>query len=263
MEFLLLGSGTSTGVPVPGCRCRVCTSNHPRNYRNRTSGFFRLDDGRGILIDATPDLRQQAINFQIESIDAVLFTHKHSDHILGTDDLRSYNFVHGRRITCYGTDETLTGVERVFPYIFNPEPGYKGGMLAQLDLVRVRGIGELTILGVPFQTFPLEHGDVTVTGFRVGSLGYATDCKRLSDEAIEVLRGVDTLLLDGLRYEPHDTHMTIPEAIETAANLGARKTYLIHTTHTVDYDEVSAKLPAGVALGFDGLRIPLPQSLPT
>jgi phosphoribosyl 1,2-cyclic phosphate phosphodiesterase len=236
----------------------VCTSKNPKNFRNRTSGFIRLDDGRGILIDATPDLRQQAIKFEIDSIDAVLFTHKHSDHILGTDDLRSYNFVHGRRITCFGTDETLQGVERTFPYIFHPEPGYKGGMLAQLDLVRIAGVGTVEILGIPFQTFPLDHGDVTVTGFRIGNFGYATDCKKLSRKAWEVLRGVDTLLLDGLRYEDHFTHMTIPEAIECAALLGARQTYLIHTTHTVEYDEVSAKLPAGVALGFDGLRIAFP-----
>lgn len=255
MDFILLGSGTSTGVPVPGCRCQVCTSKHPRNYRNRTSAFLRMPDGRGILIDATPDLRQQALGNDIRSVDAVLFTHYHADHILGTDDLRSFNFVHRRRIPCYGTQPTLEVIRATFPYIFTPTPDYKGGLIAQLDLIEIDGRTPITVLEVPIHTFPLQHGNVTVTGYRIGNIGYATDCKILSPEAKEVLTGVEYLFLDGLRYEHHHTHMSIDEAVNAAQEVGAKNTYLIHTTHTVDYEEVNGKLPAGIELGYDGLTV--------
>ncbi len=257
MDFILLGSGTSTGVPVPGCRCQVCTSSHPRNYRNRTSAFLRMPDGRGILIDATPDLRQQAIINDIRSVDAVLFTHYHADHILGTDDLRSFNFVHRKRIPCYGTKPTLEVIRRTFPYIFTPDLDYKGGMIAQLDLVEIDGISSVSVLGLPVQTFPLQHGNVTVTGFRIGNVGYATDCKTLSKEAKAVLSGADYLFLDGLRHEHHHTHMSISEAVDASQELGVKKTYLIHTTHTIEYEEVNANLPAGIELGYDGLKVPV------
>jgi phosphoribosyl 1,2-cyclic phosphate phosphodiesterase len=263
MEFILLGSGTSTGVPVPGCRCRVCTSQHPRNYRNRTSALIRTSTGKGLLIDATPDLRQQALIHDIRSVDAVFFTHYHADHILGTDDLRSFNFVHHQRISCFGTKPTLDVLRDTFRYIFDPVPGYKGGLLAQLDLCEMDGCSEISILDIPLRTFPLEHGDVTVTGFRVGNVGYATDCKTLSPQAVEILQGVEYLFLDGLRYEQHFTHMSIPEAVAAAQGLGAKTTYLIHTTHTVDYEEVNAALPEGIKLGYDGLSVPITLSDPT
>jgi len=225
------------------------------NYRDRTSALIRLDDGRNILIDATPDLRQQAIKNKVFSIDAVLFTHAHADHILGTDDLRSFNFVQQRRIPLYGSPSTLAGVKTCFSYIFNPDKSYQGAMLPQLDLVEITNEIPVQICGVEIVPFPLAHGNTTVTGFRVGDIGYATDCKSLSPRAYEVLRGVKHLFLDGLRYESHRTHLTIPEAIATAQELEAQTTYLIHTTHTVDYHKTVALLPAGVTLGYDGLTV--------
>jgi phosphoribosyl 1,2-cyclic phosphate phosphodiesterase len=263
MEFTLLGSGTSTGVPVPGCRCAVCTSPDPRNKRERTSGIVRLDDGRGILIDASPDLRSQALRWDVRSVDAVLYTHLHADHILGTDDLRSFNFVHQRRIPCFGTEDTLTGLKHTFAYIFDPAPDYTGGMLAQLDLVPIHGGSPIVILGHEFQTFLLPHCGLHVTGFRLGDLGYATDCKEVPEPARKILRGVKHLFLDGLRYEASRTHLTIPEAVEIAADIGADTTYLIHTTHTVDFDETSQRLPQGVELGVDGLTVPITFPAPS
>ncbi len=255
MEFTLLGCGTSTGVPIPGCSCRVCTSGNPRNYRDRTSGFITLDNGGTILVDAGPDLRQQALKHKIPSIEHVIFTHSHADHILGTDDLRTFNFITKKRITCFATAATLSGIKQCFPYIFNPNPHYEGGMVAQLDLVEIQNDSDFTIAGTTVSPFPLTHGAVTVTGFRIGELGYATDFNAMSDRAKQILRGVRYLFMDGLRFEPHKTHLTIPQAIELAAQLEAQQTYLIHTTHSVDYDEVNSQLPGGIQLGYDGLRV--------
>ena len=255
MKFTLLGSGSSTGVPLPGCACRVCTSKHPRNHRDRTSACLTLDDGTVILIDAGPDLRYQAIKHGVARVDSVLYTHAHADHILGTDDLRSFNFASRKRIPCYGSKETMDALTHAFSYIFNPQSGYEGGMLAQLDRHDISNDETCMIEGVAFHLFPLIHGGMTVTGFRVGDVGYATDLNMLTDRAEEILQGVKYLFIDGLRQEEHKTHLTISAAALTAQRLGAQKTYIIHTTHTVDYEETNATLPAGVELGYDGLTL--------
>jgi phosphoribosyl 1,2-cyclic phosphate phosphodiesterase len=255
MKFTLLGSGTSTGVPLPGCMCKVCTSKHPRNHRDRTSACITLDDDRVVLIDAGPDLRYQALKHHVRRVDSVLFTHAHADHILGIDDLRSFNFVSRKRISCYGSAETMDSITSNFSYIFTPRPGYEGGMVAQLDPHIVSNEETCVIEGLSFDLFPLVHGGMTVTGFRVGEIGYATDFNMMSQRAEEILQGVKYLFIDGLRYEPHKTHVTIPQAVEIAQRLKAERTYIIHTTHTIDYDEVNASLPQGIELGYDGLTI--------
>lgn len=255
MKFTLLGSGTSTGVPLPGCVCKVCTSGHPKNHRDRTSACITLDDGRVILIDAGPDLRYQALKQNVKQVDSVLFTHAHADHILGIDDLRSFNFVSRKRISCYGSPDTMSSITNSFSYIFAPRPGYEGGMVAQLDPHEVSNDGTCVIEGLTFELFPLHHGSMIVTGFRVGDLVYATDFNRLTDRAEAVMRGAKYLFIDGLRYEPHNTHVTIPEAVEIAQRLEAKQSYIIHTTHTIDYDEVNGSLPPGIELGYDGLTV--------
>lgn len=255
MKFTLLGCGTSTGVPLPGCTCKVCSSGDPKNHRDRTSACVTLDDGRVILIDAGPDLRYQALKHNVRRVDSVIFTHSHADHILGTDDLRSFNFASKRRISCYGSSETLTPLTESFAYIFKPRAGYAGGMVAQLDPHEISNDGLAEIEGLSFTFFPLTHGDMTVTGFRVGDIGYATDFKEMPERAFEVLRGVKYLFIDGLRYEPHNTHISIPEAVEIAQKLKAERSYIIHSTHTIDYHETNAKLPLGIELGYDGLTI--------
>lgn len=254
-EFVLIGSGTSTGVPMPGCGCAVCSSTNPRNFRNRTAGFVKFKSGATLLVDATTDLRHQCLQHHVKNVDAVLFTHAHSDHIGGTDDLRVFNFLSKRAIDCYGSAETLDGVRTMFPYIFKRDPSYQGGFIAQLTLNEIDNHVPFTVAGATIHPFPLPHGNVTVTGFRVGDLGYATDCKGLSPRAYEVLHGVNTLFLDGLRWEQHRTHNTIEEAIEIATKVKAKRTFLIHLTHAVDHDEVSARLPSGVELGYDGLSV--------
>jgi phosphoribosyl 1,2-cyclic phosphate phosphodiesterase len=254
-QFTLLGSGTSTGVPLPGCQCAVCLSSNPKNFRNRTSAIIYHESGKALLVDAGPDLRHQCIQHRVHRVDSVIFTHAHADHIYGTDDLRSFNFVIKDRIQCYGSAETIAGLQQSFPYILNPNPHYPGGQLTQIDLNEISNITPFSIFGSTIIPFPLPHGRVTVTGFRLGNLGYASDCKGLTPRATEVLNGVEYLFLDGLRWEAHNTHNSISEAIAISESLNVKQTYLIHTTHTIEYEEVSAQLPAGVALGYDGLSV--------
>lgn len=254
-QFLLLGSGTSAGVPIPGCSCSVCTSTDTRNWRNRTSAFIRLTSGMHILIDATPDLRHQCLRHGIGRVDSVLYTHCHADHICGTDDLRIFNFHSGKELACYGTAETMRGIRQMFPYIFTPDPSYLGAPSARLAVQEISNVEPFSLGGAVIHPFPLPHGNTTVTGIRIGNMAYATDCKGLSPRATEVLAGVEILFLDGIRYEPHRTHNSIDEAIAIATSVGAKQTYLIHLTHAVEHEKVSAQLPPGVSLGYDGLTV--------
>lgn len=256
MIFKILGCGTSTGVPVPACKCEICTSNNPKNKRSRTSALIKVRENYNILIDASTDLRWQALAWNIESINAVLFTHAHADHILGIDDLRSYNFVQRSSIPCYGATDTLKEIKRCFSYIFDPVPGYEGGPPPQLTLFEVHDFQPFNVDTLRVQPFNLMHGKTPVTGFRFGELAYATDCNFMPDATKDILRNIKVLILDGLRHEPHKTHYTIDEAIALSKELGVEKTYLTHMTHTVEYDRVSRDLPENVFLAYDGLEIP-------
>jgi phosphoribosyl 1,2-cyclic phosphate phosphodiesterase len=255
LKLTILGSGTSTGVPVPGCSCAVCLSGEPRNQRYRTSALIQGAPHQNILIDATADLRSQALRFGVKRVDAVLYTHAHADHILGTDDLRVFNFVINSAIPCFGSKETLAGVRQTFPYIFNQDEPYEGGFIAQLALHEINELVPFETAGIKIIPFPLKHGKTAVMGYRIGELAYATDCNVVPEPSQNIVRGIKYLVLDGLRYQSHKTHFTIPQAIEMATQLGVEKTWLTHTTHTVDYDEVSANLPSHVALAYDGLEI--------
>ncbi|RIL04597.1 MAG: MBL fold metallo-hydrolase [Proteobacteria bacterium] len=262
MRLKILGCGTSTGVPIPGCGCAVCASPHPRNQRLRTSALLMLDSGENILIDASTDLRQQALKWGIKQIHATLFTHSHADHILGIDDLRAFNYVMNCAMPCYATAHTWEDIKRIFAYVFRHDPNYEGGAPPKLTTHEFTHFQEFELLATRIMPFELEHGRLKVTGFKIGELAYATDCKVIPHASKEILRGIKFLILDGLRYEAHRTHMTIPEAIDAAQELGAGKTYLTHLTHNVDYVEVNAKLPKGVELAYDGLELEISSSTP-
>lgn len=250
----IIGCGTSTGVPVLGCKCGVCQSTHPRNKRHRTSALVRLWNGKSIVIDTSADFRTQALVYGIEHVDAVLYTHAHADHIMGMDDLRGYNFSHQHSIPCFGEAQTLETLRQTFRYIFEPDPTYEGGMLPQLSLHEVKAGTAFDVCGTRVLPLSLQHGKASVLGFRMGDFAYCTDCKRIPENSLQLLRGVKTLVLDALRYESHRTHLTIPESISLSRQIGAQQTYFVHMTHTVDYDTVSAALPAGIALAYDGLE---------
>ncbi|MCO6432005.1 MAG: MBL fold metallo-hydrolase [Deltaproteobacteria bacterium] len=256
MIFKILGCGTSTGVPLPGCKCAVCLSKNPKNWRSRTSAVIKARSDFNVLIDTSTDLRYQSLTHGVEHVNAVLYTHAHADHILGLDDLRSFNFTQRQIIPCYGTRKTLSEIKRCFYYIFEPDQEYEGGMLPQVSLNPIEHYRPFNLEAISVQPFLLMHGRTEVTGFRIGGLAYATDCNSIPNRSWELLKNLDCLVLDALRYEPHNTHFTIDQAIAIAEELKPARTYLVHMSHTVDYDEASRKLPEGIELAYDGLEIP-------
>ena len=252
MRVTFLGTGTSTGVPVVGCRCRVCTSDHPRNQRLRQSVAIEAG-GKHFLIDTTPDLRLQLLRHPISRLDFILFTHSHSDHLMGLDDVRPFNFRQREPVHAYANPLTARAVRRAFSYIWD-ESTQIGGGKPQLDLHEISE--PFTHEGIEIVPLPVTHGDWTILGFRIGPFAYITDTNGIPPATMKLLEGVDTLALDGLRPAPrHPTHFTISEAVEVAQRIGARVTYLIHLTHEVEHEEVEAQLPAGVHLAYDGLEL--------
>jgi phosphoribosyl 1,2-cyclic phosphate phosphodiesterase len=253
MIVTFLGTGTSTGVPVVGCRCAVCTSDDPRNKRLRQSVKIEKD-GRHFLIDTTPDLRLQLLRDPIPRLDFILFTHSHSDHLMGLDDIRPFNFRQRETIHAYAAAKTAKAVRRAFSYIWSDSQ--IGGGKPQLELHEVDA--PFTHAGIEITPLPVLHGDWTILGFRVGAFAYITDTNGIPDATMRLLGGVEHLALDGLRPSPrHPTHFVIDEAVACAQRIGAKRTWLIHLTHEVDHAAVEATLPDGIRLAYDGLRLEL------
>lgn len=250
MTVTILGSGTSTGVPVVGCSCPVCTSTDPQNVRTRCSALI-YHGGKNILIDTTTDLRQQALRENLTRIDAVLYTHTHADHVHGIDDLRPFNFASGQSIPIYGSAETIAVIRRNFGYIFSDE--METGYRPRLETREVDGAFALFDLSV--ESLPLQHGTGRSLGFRIGPFAYLTDCSAIPAATESRLQGLEVLIIDGLRFRPHTTHFNIPQAIEVSARLGARRTLLTHLSHEVDHARCAPQLPPGVELAFDGQRL--------
>ena len=248
LRVTMLGSGTSTGVPVIGCPCAVCRSENPRNKRWRTGLKLEMEEGV-VLVDTPTDLRAQALRFGLPRVDAVLFTHSHADHIFGLDDVRIFNFRQRAAIPCYGSEPTLTNIRRTFAYVF--ETTQEGGGKPQLDLIPVREPFE--VMGLRVVPVPVWHGDTEVFGYRIGRFAYVTDCNLIPETSYRLLAGVEVLILDALRYRPHSTHFSVEEAMEAAARIGARRTILTHLAHEVDYGAPQVPLAPGVELGYDGL----------
>jgi len=252
--FTLLGCGTSTGVPMPGCKCEVCKSKDKKNWRTRSSGLIKTKDNFTLLIDVTTDFRFQSIFNNIDRIDAVFITHAHADHILGIDDLRGYNFAQKTDIPIYATANTIADIRSIFSYIFKPNPNHKGS-LPKLKLIEINDFIPFKIGPIEVIPFAMKHGNSSTTGIRVGDLSYATDCNEIYKRSLDIIHGSNTLILDGLRFEPHPTHFCIPQAIDVASKLDIDRTILTHLSHTVEYNRDSKKLPNGFKLGIDGMSI--------
>jgi phosphoribosyl 1,2-cyclic phosphate phosphodiesterase len=244
----MLGSGTSTGVPVIGCGCAVCRSDDPRNKRWRPG--LKIEMERGVvLVDTPTDLRAQALRFGLPRLDAVIYTHQHADHIFGLDDIRIFNFRQRAAIPCYGSEATLAALRRTFAYVF--ERDQEGGGKPQLDLIAVREPFE--VLGRTIVPVPVWHGSLEVFGYRIGNFAYVTDCSLIPETSFRMLAGVEILILDALRYRPHPTHFSLEEAMDAAARIGAARTILTHLSHDVDHGAPAVPLAPGVELGYDGL----------
>ena len=251
MKITILGSGTSTGVPMVGCRCQVCGSTDPRDKRTRASLLVELGEQR-ILVDTSTDLRRQALREAIPHVDAVLLTHTHADHIHGIDDLRGFHFIHRRVIPCYGSPETIDKITASFGYIF--EGVHSEGYSPLLEPFPV--VAPFELFGCRIVPIPMMHGAHPATGYRFDNAAYLTDCSSIPEASLSLLQGLDLLIIDALRYSPHPNHFNIEGALQVVAALAPRRCWLTHLTHEVRQSD-EARLPRGVEFAYDGLTAEL------
>lgn len=259
VELTFLGTGTSTGVPLIQCTCSVCVSKNPKNKRLRASVFIRTKN-RQILVDPSIDLRQQAIRAKIDRIDAVLVTHPHADHIGGVDDLRSYNFLQKESIPVFASAWGEDELRRRYQYIFDPQRPIEGGGVARLDLHRLSdGLSQVDVLGVSVGVLPAMHGTQVCLGFKFENLVYLTDCQEIPESTLKAMQNLEVLVLDCLRLKPHTTHLNLDQALALISLLKPEKTYLTHLGHDFDVNVWRRKLPKGVFLAYDGLKVKTTQ----
>ena len=252
IKIRVLGSGTSSGVPTVGCRCATCLSEDPRDKRLRPSIQIMIGE-RSLLVDTSSDFREQCLKYNIRNVDAVLYTHHHFDHIAGFDDLRAFNFITRKAVPIYLTGETFEHLKRIFAYAFE-QTGKRENSTPVVD-VNIIDKAIFEVKGITCIPVPLKHGSLNILGYRFGNFAYCTDCNRIGDEGWERLKGVEYLILDGLRYRNHPTHLTIEEAIEIADKLETKRTWLTHIAHDVKHEECEKSLPENVRLAYDGLCI--------
>ncbi len=255
MKLIFLGSGTSSGVPVIGCGCAVCKSRDPRNQRTRPSVLLQVPGGN-ILIDTAPELRLQLLRECVGRVDALLFTHYHADHIFGLDDVRVLNFAIGGPLPVYAERTVQRVLRRTFSYAFDSwSHKIPRGGVPRLDFRTINVRRPFEVLGRQCIPIRLLHGRFRVLGFRFGNLAYCTDVNRIPRHSMRLLAGLDVLVLDALRDRPHPTHFSLSESLEVVAQLRPRRCFFTHITHELDHATTNARLPDGVELAYDGLRV--------
>ncbi|HEV2616180.1 MAG TPA: MBL fold metallo-hydrolase [Candidatus Acidoferrales bacterium] len=248
LRLTVLGSGTSMGVPTLACPCEVCHSKDPHDRRTRPSVLLSYH-GRNVVIDTTPDFRSQALRAGLDHLDAILYTHAHADHILGLDDIRPFNLKQNCAIPVFASEDTLAILRRTFAYIFAP-PSLESS-LPQVELHALNGPFDL--FGAEIIPFPAHHGSVTVYGFRIGSVAYLTDFNSVPQSSKDILRGLDHLILDALRYTPHPMHSTVDQSLALVRELAPRHAWFTHICHDLGHAATNARLPEHVRLAHDGL----------
>ncbi|MBI2810223.1 MAG: MBL fold metallo-hydrolase [Candidatus Melainabacteria bacterium] len=255
-RFLFLGTGGSTGVPMIGCGCEVCHSTSTFDKRLRSSGLIKIQD-KNFLIDVGPDFRIQALHHKIQHLTGVLLTHAHADHIAGMDDLRAYYFKDKKKVPCVLSNETFEEVKVRYHYML--QPAVKGKSLAaQLDFSLLPDdFGVLEFEGVRIHYMTYYQQQMKVTGFRIGNFAYISDIREYSDRVIEMLDGVETLVLSALRHTPNAMHFSVEEAVAFSRRVGATTTYLTHIAHDLGHEATNAMLPSDVRMSYDGLEIPI------
>lgn len=269
LQLVILGSGTSAGVPVIGCDCNVCTSADPRDKRTRCSALLQFTEATGkprvILIDTSPDLREQALRHKLNRCDAILFTHNHVDHTFGLDEVRRFNAVMNAPIDIYADHHTMEHLFRVFKHIFDRDKNVNDSFVATLMPHVIDELQPLAMFGLRITPLPLLHGRLPVLGFRFDAaigpstpplpLAYCTDVSSIPPQTWPLLTNLDTLILDMLRYRHHPTHLTVDQAVRAAEQIAARRTYFTHMTHDISHAQLETELPAGMCLAHDGLIV--------
>jgi phosphoribosyl 1,2-cyclic phosphate phosphodiesterase len=255
-QLVILGSGTSHGVPQIGCGCATCTSTNPKNQRTRCSVALGLPAGN-LLIDSPPELRSQLVREGIGLVHAVLYTHDHADHLFGLDDLRIFSQYLGSDLPVLCRPVVEDRIRKAFDYAFDPVTRqYPAGGVPRLAFRQI-GFEPFEVLGATAVPIPMRHGRCEVLGYRFGNVAYCTDTKGIEPASMALLQGLDVLVLDALRYRPHPTHFSLEEAIAVARQLAPRRTLFTHICHDLEHEAVNASLPPGMELAYDGLRVPL------
>ncbi|MEM1318701.1 MAG: MBL fold metallo-hydrolase [Bacteroidota bacterium] len=247
-----MGTGTSQGVPIIACNCKVCTSEDQRDKRLRCSILLTLNQ-KNVVIDAGPDFRQQMLRTGVRSLEAVLLTHEHNDHVIGLDDVRPFNFRQRQAMPIYAVPRVQKEVKSRFSYVFQPSP-YPGA--PNLELKHMDKSQPFEIAGMHFQPIEVMHGKMPVLGFRVGDFTYITDAKTISPEELDKVRGTRLLVLNALHHKEHHSHLNLEQALAIINEVQPEQAYLTHISHQMGrHDEISELLPPGVALAYDGLRL--------
>ncbi|MDX2073510.1 MAG: MBL fold metallo-hydrolase [Alphaproteobacteria bacterium] len=257
LRVTMLGCGSSAGVPFIGCDCPVCTSKDPKNNRTRVSLWIEIN-GKNLLIDSSPDLRQQALREGMTNLDAVLYTHDHADHTHGLDDLRSFNYLSGGPLPIYGDAKTLEMLQKRFSYAFQAKPEnlwYRPCLMPHT--VVDKDVGSFPLFDTEIGFFRLGHGKSKTYGYRIGNFAYSTDCDAIDDASFDALSGLDVWIVDCLRPEPSYSHAHLELTLSWIARAKPKRAILTHMSHDFDYDTLKASLPAGVEPGYDGLTINL------
>ncbi|MFT5302549.1 MAG: phosphoribosyl 1,2-cyclic phosphate phosphodiesterase [Mariniblastus sp.] len=255
-QLILLGTGTSVGVPAIGCGCDVCQGGKPKNQRSRASAILGLPEGN-LLIDTSPDLRTQLLREKIGIVHSVIYTHEHTDHLMGFDDLRLFQFYLGHAVPIYCNEQVDQRLRKAFDYAFQDGAHTHVGAAPAIDMIPI-DTAPIEILGATVIPIPLKHGPrFNVLGFRVGNVAYCTDVSEIPEGSWELLQGLDTLVLDALRPEPHVTHFSIDQAVEAIQKLAPKQAYFTHCACKIDYDAVNEYVPDGIEVGYDGLQIAL------
>ncbi len=253
IKLTVLGSGTSSGVPTIGCDCKVCTSTDPRDKRLRPSLLVQYG-GHNVVIDTTPDFRQQALRAGLRRLDAVLYTHSHADHIMGLDDVRPFNFMQRDHIPIYAAPEAMETIQACFRYVFETKPTESS---RPKIVSHVFDSSPIELFDVAFEPLRLNHGRGTTYGFRFGACAYLTDHSDIPPETVEKLYGLDVLFLDALRHKPHPTHTTLARAVEWVNQLKPKRAFFTHMSHDLGHSRTEELLPEHIRLAFDGLELTL------
>ncbi|QDV23751.1 MBL fold metallo-hydrolase [Aureliella helgolandensis] len=255
-QFILLGTGTSVGVPVIGCACQVCRSDNPRNKRTRSSAIVGLPEGN-LLIDTSPELRIQLLREEIGIVHSVAYTHEHADHIFGLDDLRLFPFQLHAPVPLFCEPNVESRIRQSFDYAFKTGPQTHPGAIPALE-PRTISTAPFDALGATIRPLRLQHGpNYRVLGFRIGNIAYCTDTSCIPEESFETLAGCEVLIVDALRLEPHPTHFNVEQALAAIERIQPQKAYLTHVSHELEYVATNAILPGGVELAYDGLSLDL------